>query len=234
MMKWSYPIVAVAAVMMGASSAAAQTSPAQTPAQNSSPTVVTWFAGMTTGVAFAHRTGGEISGEAGTRVWRNLDASLEVGWFSDAINNERTGTPQPLLDYLAQTQGQPASAKVTLPSLYGIVNARWVVENQKRYRPYALLGFGVARVSPHTTFTLGGSDISGSLSQYGVTLGTDLDGHSSHPALNFGVGVIVPYGKWYGEVGYRLTTIFTDVGTSPVNRINFGVSRRFSTRRLWP
>jgi hypothetical protein len=226
-MKWSYPVVVFTTVVLGASSAFAQTSGAQTPAPDASPSVISWYAGLQTGIAIAHRAGGEISGEAGTRVWKNLDASLEVGWFSDAANGERAQRASPLVDYLSQTQGQPASAKVTLPSLYGIVNGRWVFEGQHKYRPYALLGFGVARSSPHTKFNVNGSDVSDSLNQFGVTLGSDLDGHSSHPALNFGAGVLVPYGKWYGELGYRLTTIFTDVGASPVNRINIGVGRRF-------
>ena len=174
-----------------------------------------------------HRVGGEISGEVGARVWRNLDASLEIGWLSDAANGERTRLATPLTDFLTQTTGLPATSHVTLPSLYGIANGRWVFEGQHRYKPYALLGLGIARVSPHTKFSLDGSDITGSIDQYGLTLGTDLDGHTTHFALNVGGGVLVPYGKWYGETGYRLTTIFTDHGASPVNRINFGVGRRF-------
>jgi opacity protein-like surface antigen len=226
-MKWSYPVVALAAVILGASSAAAQTPAAQTPKQDVSPTVISWFAGATTGIAIAHRVGGEISGEGGARVWRNLDASLEVGWFSDAANGERTRLATPLTDFLTQSTGLPASSHVTLPSLYGIANGRWVFEGQHRYKPYALLGLGIARVSPHTKFSLDGSDITGSVDQYGLTLGTDLDSHTTHFALNLGAGVLVPYGKWYGEAGYRLTTIFTDFGSSPVSRINFGVGRRF-------
>jgi Outer membrane protein beta-barrel domain len=231
-MKWSYPVVALAAILLGVPSASAQTPEAQTsaaqaPAQTPSATVISWFGEATTGVAIAHRTGGEIAGEAGARVWKNLDASLEVGWFSDAANSQRAGLATPLTDYLTATTGQPASAKVTLPSLYGILNGRWVFEGQHRYRPYGLFGLGIARVSPHTKFNLNGTDITGSIDQYGVTLGNDLDGATTHFALNVGAGVLVPYGNWYGHAGYRLTTIFTDHGASPVNRINFGVGRRF-------
>jgi len=228
-MKWSYPVVALTAIVFGSSSAAAQTPAAQAPApaQSASPTVISWFGEATTGVAIAHRTGGEIAGEAGARVWKNLDASLEIGWFSDAANSERTRLATPLTDYLTATTGQPASAKVTLPSLYGILNGRWVVEGQHRYKPYGLFGLGIARVSPHTKFNLNGTDITGSIDQYGLTLGNDLDGATTHFALNIGAGVLVPYGNWYGHAGYRLTTIFTDHGTSPVNRINVGVGRRF-------
>ena len=102
-MKWSYPVVALAAVVLGASSAAAQTPAAQTPKPDAAPTVISWFAGATTGIAIAHRVGGEISGEAGARVWRNLDASLEIGWLSDAANGKRTRLATPLTDYLTQT-----------------------------------------------------------------------------------------------------------------------------------
>jgi hypothetical protein len=90
-----------------------------------------------------------------------------------------------------------------------------------------LFGVGGARVSPKTTFTLGGTDISGSIGQYGVTLGRDLSGGSGHGAVTVGLGVVVPYGRWYGDVGYRLTAILMSGGATKVNRLTIGAGRRF-------
>ena len=108
-----------------------------------------------------------------------------------------------------------------------MVNARYVLESQRAYRPYAVFGIGGARIAPKSTFTLGGTDISGQLAQYGVTLGLDLSGHRSHPAFTGGVGVLVPYGKWYGDAGVRVTSIRTEGQATNVVRLNIGVGARF-------
>jgi hypothetical protein len=107
------------------------------------------------------------------------------------------------------------------------VNARWVFESQRMIRPYAMFGFGGARVDLNPTFTLGGTDITDALLQYGVTLGADLTGHSSHPAISFGGGILLPFGKYYADVNYRLTSIMTESQSTNVNRVNFGFGLRF-------
>ena len=93
---------------------------------------------------------------------------------------------------------------------------------------YAIGGIGFAVTSPKTTFVLGGTDISGSLGQYGVTLGKDLAGSSTSALLNLGGGVTLPFAsKWFGDVSYRFTPIFTANEATKVSRFNFGVARRF-------
>lgn len=226
-MKRLYPVALCVAAAFGSTSAAAQTTTPPAPQKASSPTVIVGYAGLATGVATASKVGVPVNGEAGMRVWRTVDVSVEVGWFSNVATSRRAAAAAQLVAFLQQTQGQSASASVRMPAVYGTVNARWVFESQRRYRPYALFGVGGARVSAKTTFTLGGSDISGSLGQYGVTLGQDLTGHSTHPAVTGGIGVVVPYGRWYGDGGYRLTSILTSGGSTTVNRLNIGVGVRF-------
>ncbi len=80
-------------------------------------------------------------------------------------------------------------------------------------------------MSPKTKFTLGGTPVNAS--QYGVTLGQDLASGSGHGALTVGLGVVVPYGRWYGDVGYRLTSILTTGGSTNVNRLMVGAGARF-------
>jgi opacity protein-like surface antigen len=224
-MKRLYPVALCAAALFGSTSASAQTTPAAQ--KTSAPTVTVGYAGVATGIAAASKVGVPINAEAGMRVWRQLDVSIEAGWFSNVATGDSTAAAAELVNFLQSTQGQPASAKVKRPAAYGTVNARWVLESGRRYRPYGLLGIGGARVTTKSTFQLGGSDISGSLGQYGITLGQDLSGHSSHPAVTVGVGVIVPWGRWYGDGGYRLTSIMTNGGSTVVNRLNVGGGIRF-------
>ena len=219
MKKWFYPVVLATAVMSVATPAAAQ-APSRT---STGPLVNQWYVGGTSGVAAVQKAGALASVEAGIRVLPKLDVSLELGWFQNATTRRRTG----LAETLAGALGDTAVSSVKVPTTYGMVNARYVLESQRAYRPYAVFGIGGARIAPKSTFTLGGTDISGQLAQYGVTLGLDLSGHRSHPAFTGGVGVLVPYGKWYGDAGVRVTNIRTEGQATNVVRLNIGVGARF-------
>jgi hypothetical protein len=227
----------VAAALLVPQSALAQdptpgTPATQAPSTSSKSGFSSWvansWAGGAGGVTITRRTGGELYGEVGkTNVWHNLDFSIEAGWMSSVVNQHRIDSAGAIANYLAQTQGQPASATVKVPAGYGVFNVRRTVYSTQRYDVYALGGIGFAVTSPKTTFVLGGTDISGNLGQYGVTLGKDLAGSSTSALLNLGAGVTVPFGRWFGDVSYRFTPIFTASQATNVSRFNFGVARRF-------
>jgi hypothetical protein len=214
-----------AAALLVSQSAFSQT-PA--PASPQAPAAAPWFAGGATGVTITKKTGGEIYGEIGKEVWPKTQISLEAGWMSSVVSGHRVDAAGAIANYLAQTQGQPASATVKVPAGYGVVNVRRTVYTKPRYSVYGLGGLGFAVTSPKTKFVLGGTDVSGSMPQYGVTIGKDLAGSSASALLNFGVGATAPYKDWSGEVSYRLTPIFTTGGATIVNRFNFGVTRHFN------
>ena len=210
-------------------SAAAQTPAAPLSAATPDPTVVVGYAGLGGGIAAASTTGGAVNGEAGARVWKQVDVSVEVGWFSNVLTRKRTNAAATLTNFLAQTQGQAASATVKVPAFYGTVNGRWVFEKRQyfHFRPYALVGVGVGRVSPSTKFTLNGTNITGSVGQYGLTLGKDLSGHSVAGVFTGGFGAVRTYGKWYVDGGYRLTSLVASGGSTVANRLNVGAGMRF-------
>jgi len=217
-----------AAVLLVSHSVSAQTS--QTSAQGESWTDK-WLKGPTVtgaaGVTLTKKTGGLISGEVGKEIWPKTMITIEGGWMSSVVSSHRIDSASAIADYLAQTQGQPASASVKVPAGYGAVNVRRTVYSKPRYNVYALGGLGLAVTSPKSTFILGGTDVSGSLAQYGVTLGKDLSGSSVGALINLGVGATYPYGKWVGDVSYRLTPMFTPGQATIVNRFVFGVGRKF-------
>jgi opacity protein-like surface antigen len=224
-MRWLCPVVLAAAVMLNPAGAFAQTPAAAVPS-NSGPMMTVWYAGINTGITHVDGAGGLFAGEVGMRTWRNLDISVEGGWFSNTVTSERKSAAGLIGGYLQTTQGQTATVDVKTPTLFLAVNGRWVFESEGRVRPYLLAGVGGARVKVDSEFTLAGSDVTDSLAQYGVALGRDLTGHSSHPAFTIGGGVLLPYGKWYVDAGYRLTTISGD-DTINVNRFNIGFGARF-------
>jgi opacity protein-like surface antigen len=224
-MKWLCPVVLAAAVVLNPAGAFAQTPAAAAPS-NSGPMMTVWYAGINTGVTLVDGAGALFGGEVGMRTWRNLDISAEGGWFQNVATSKRKESATLLAGFLQTTQGQPATADVKMPVAFLGVNARWVFESERRVRPYVLAGIGGARVNVNSEFTLGSSDVTDSLPQYGVTLGQDLTGHSSSPAFTFGGGVLVPYGKWYVDGGYRVTTIAGDE-TITVHRLNIGFGARF-------
>jgi hypothetical protein len=217
-----------AATLLASSSVFAQT-PAPTQAPSSSSNSIFSLSGVTIGgsgaVTFT-KAGGEVCSEIVTRNAAQRWFSVEGGWMSGVVNAHRS-MRRGRLPNSPETQGQTASASVKVPAGYGAVNVRYTVYRKPRYDVYALGGGGFAVTSPKTTFVLGGTDISGSIAQYGVTLGKDLAGSSAGGLANVGLGVRLPHGKWVGDISYRLTPMFTAGETTVVNRLNFTFGRRF-------
>lgn len=160
-------------------------------------------------------------------MYRNFDVSVEGGWFQNAVTRRVAGLTSPLTTFLQQSQGATATAVVKMPTAYFAVNGRWVFENQGRFRPYAVVGVGDARTTLKSSFALAGADITSSLGQYGVTLGSDLTRQTSHAAINAGAGVLVPLGKWFADAGLRVTSIRTAGQATNVVRFNIGGFARF-------
>jgi outer membrane protein with beta-barrel domain len=217
------------ALFVGVLTAAAWASPAAAQNQTSGPVVNLWYGGFVTGVETVQNTGAIFGGEAGARVWRKLDLSLEAGSLGDVVSQKQVDAASPLTGFLEQTQGQTADLTMKSPALYGGLGARWVFEDKllvHRARPYVRAAIGGARVKHESTFTLNGSDVTNSLDQYGVKLGVDMSGTETKAAITGGAGVLIPVRNFYVDLGYRLTSIQT-TETVNVNCFNVGVGARF-------
>ena len=219
-----------AAAVLVSQSVFAQTSAAPQPAASGS--MKSLMDGVTVslagGATFTQKAGGFVGGEITTKeYYKNTSFSFEAGWMSNVVSKGRLDSAQAIADYLAQTQGQPASATLKVPGGYFALNARYRLMTKPRYLVYALAGGGLGITSPKTTFILGGADVSGSLGQYGVTLGKDLSGGTASGLLNVGVGATMPHGKWVGDASYRFTPIFSPGGATLVNRLDLSVGYKF-------
>ena len=220
---------AAAAVLMSQSVFAQTPAPAQPAASGSKKSLMDGVTvSLAFGPTFTQKAGGFVGGEITTKeYYKNTSFSLEGGWLSNVVSKGRLDSAQAIANYLAQSQGQPASATLKVPGGYLAVNARYRLMTTPRYSVYALGGGGLGFTSPKTTFTLGGTDVSGSLDQYAVTLGKDLSGTSTSGLLNVGVGVTRPFGNWVGDASYRFSPIFSPGGATLVNRLVFSVGYKF-------
>jgi hypothetical protein len=77
-------------------------------------------------------------------------------------------------------------------------------------------------------FTLNGADVTGSIGNFGVTLGSDLTGSYRPSAIGGGVGVLTPFGRrWYFDGSIRLLSVNTVGQRTNLSRITVGMGRRF-------
>jgi hypothetical protein len=68
----------------------------------------------------------------------------------------------------------------------------------------------MARVTLKPAITLKGADVTSSLSTYGVTLGSDLTGELTKPAVSGGIGARIAQGNWHVDVGAGAMSILTE------------------------
>jgi hypothetical protein len=77
------------------------------------------------------------------------------------------------------------------------------------------------------TFTVGGTDVTTNLQQYGAVLGTDLSGSFTKPMLTLGAGIAYPVGRLVLDFQYRFGRIFAEDEAINVNRAGIGIGVRF-------
>ena len=95
---------------------------------------------------------------------------------------------------LAQTHSGVAYS-VKQPVTFGVAGLRYQFSPVGRLQPNVSAGFGMAKVTQDVTFTVAGTDVTGTLQQFGVTLGSDLTGSSTKPMITIGAGASLPVGR---------------------------------------
>lgn len=228
-MKRVMQTVVMAAVLMGlaAPAMAQMPAPAQPAAGSGAPAVNMGYLGVTSGLGIVQNVGAIAGAEGGIHLTGNLDVVAEGGWAADLVTRRIAGLTAPVVNYLTSTQGKTATGEVKAPGLYGLAGLRWVAPTSGSLRPYVLGQVGVARIEYQPTFTLGGTDVTSTVSTYGVTLGDDLAGTVTKVAFGGGVGVLYLKGQWYADAGYRFVSIGTETQRTPFSRLHLGFGVRF-------
>jgi len=215
-----------AALLAVAVPAMAQTAGAPAPSANA-PSVNIGYLGGFIGVGAVQNVNTIAGGEVGIRVFHGLDVIAEGGWAKDGVTRRRTDVTATLATLLQASTGKPASSSVIAPVYFGMGGLRYVFDTSIGIHPYVLGEVGRASVEYKPTFTVNGTDVTNTLSTYGVTLGSDLVNKEVRTAYGGGVGVLYARGMFYVDASLRLLSIKTDSQNTNLTRAHVGLGVRF-------
>lgn len=173
--------------------------------------------------------GSEFFGaEGGFTLRRQVFVFVEGGRVNNAAGQSFRTAAQIVAEGLAKTQ-PGVTVVATQPTIFFDAGVRFhATVKGSRAQPFLLAGAGVARVKQDARFTSGGNDITSSMAQFGVVLGTDLSGSFTKMQIALGGGLMIPVQqRMFGELSYRFVRIFAEDGGINVNRAGLGFGIRF-------
>ena len=176
----------LATVLSGMTGAAqAQTAPAPVTADSGYVEVVMQS-------AFGNVTSQSYGGEIGITVAKNVQVFVEGGQTRNVAPAALGTNAQTIAGALALTQSN-VGFSVREPVTFVAGGVRYLIPvTGSSLAPYLLGGFGMARGRRDVKFTVGSTDVTTSLQQFGIVLGTDLSGDFTRPMLVLGGGVAWP------------------------------------------
>ncbi len=181
---------------------------------------------FTFGPTFGHKASASFGAEGGYWFGDFLGVFVEGGRMSDVATSEIEAKAQTI----AGSFGATTTSKQPANYFDGGVAVRMLTSG--RFTPYALVGFGAARVSNNVSFFVNGTDVTGHVDQFGVTLAGDLSGNYTKAFITFGVGTHVALARrWIADVSYRYGSIgkHSDAELSAIstNRLQFAIGAKF-------
>lgn len=178
--------------------------------------------------SFGNVTSQNYGGEFGYTVAPNVQVFVEVGHTRNVATTEIGLAAQTIAGALSQTQSN-VGYSVKQPVTFGVGGVKYLLPlNGQRLLPYAMAGFGAARVTQDARFTVGGADVTGSLAQYGIVLGSDLSGSFTKPMFTLGGGIAYPV--WQSMIldfQFRYGHVFASGQSINSSRAGLGVGLRF-------
>jgi opacity protein-like surface antigen len=143
--------------------------------------------------AFGNVTSQNYGGEIGFTVTPALQVFVEVGHTRNVATSPISAAAQVIAGALGQAAQGAVAYSVKQPMTFGVGGVKYLLPvGDSQLLPYAMAGFGAAKVNQDVTFSVAGSDVTGNLAQYGVVLGGDLSGGFTKPMLTLGGGVSYP------------------------------------------
>jgi opacity protein-like surface antigen len=130
--------------------------------------------------------------------------------------------------FLSETQSS-VTFRVKEPVTFGLAGVRYgFLLPPGKLEPYLIGGGGISRVRRDVSFTVAGNDVTSTVGQFGVVLGTDLAGSETKPMLTLGGGIAWP--AWQHlivDFQYRYGRVFTSDQSTNVSRAGIGLGVRF-------
>jgi opacity protein-like surface antigen len=177
--------------------------------------------------AFGNVTSQAFGFEGGTSLTPSIGIFVEGGKVVDAAPASLGQSAQLIASYLSTTQAN-VGYSVAEPVLFFDAGARYTIHTSGKLAPYALAGLGLGQVKPDVEFTIGGTNVNSTLSQYGVALGSDLSGSTTKIMVVVGAGVRYPLGDlFYADAEFRYNRVFISGGDIPFSRLGLGFGVRF-------
>jgi opacity protein-like surface antigen len=166
--------------------------------------------------------------EAGFNVAPHVQIFGEVGQTRNVAPSTLGTAAQTIAGALARTQSNVSfTAKEPATFFAAGVKYLFLIDGSKAV-PYVLGGFGIAKLTRDVAFSVGGTDVTGSLQQFNIVLGTDLSGSSTRPMLTFGGGVTYPIWRHLGIDGqFRFGRIFAEEKGITAARVGLGIGVLF-------
>ena len=179
--------------------------------------------------AFGNVTSQSYGAEVGFTVLPHLQVFVEGGLTRDVATPELSTAAQTIAGGLSLTQPLVVGYSVKEPVTFFAAGARYLPAMVgARTQPYVMGGFGSAKVKQNVVFTVGGNDVTSTLQQFGVVLGTDLSGAFTSPLLILGGGVTHPlWTRVTLDFQFRFGRIFAEETPINVTRAGLGVGIRF-------
>ena len=161
------------------------------------------YAEVNVGPTFGHKSDVSVGGEGGYQIRRDLFVSAEVGHIGNAASSDLDSRATDI----ANNAG--AAANVIAKVTYFDAGVRYqFVTNSPKIHPYVVGGFGAARVTTDTTFSVNGSIVPPDA--LGIILGNDLAGSQTAPFLMFGGGAYIDIAsRYFADVSYRYGRVFS-------------------------
>jgi opacity protein-like surface antigen len=179
--------------------------------------------------AFGQATSQSYGGELGFTLMNNLQVFVEGGKTRNVAGPALGDTAQAIAGYLTTSQSGSVSYSVKQPVAFGDAGVRYLIPTSiAKVEPYVLGGFGFARVSQDVHFFVAGTDVTSSLDQFRVVLGSDLSGDVTKPLMMLGGGIAWPV--WQHIVidfQYRYGRIFNADDSVNLSRAGIGLGVRF-------
>jgi hypothetical protein len=179
--------------------------------------------------AFGNVTSQSFGAEAGFALAPQLQIFVEGGKTRDVATKAIGSGAQLIANALADTQSN-VGFSVKEPVIFVDAGVRFSLfpPGQSKIRPYVMAGAGVAKVTQDVKFTVGGSDVTSTIQQYGIVLGSDLSGDFTKAMIVFGGGVMVPAWKQLVlDFQFRLGRILAEDEGITLGRVGLGVGVRF-------
>jgi opacity protein-like surface antigen len=178
--------------------------------------------------AWGNVTSQAYGAEGGIRITPSLEAVVEAGWARDVSDDATRRAAEAIAGFLDETQG-PTAYSVTRSATYVAGGVRFPLASRlKNLKPYLEGSGGWAHLTRELSFSIAGTDVTGTLGNLRVQIGSDLAGSDNAGLMTMGGGVVWSVWRQVAfDFNYRYSRVFTSPVRVNLNRAGLGIGITF-------